>query len=242
MSFVNEVTTLNEEEINTLNADESPEVPPVSPPLTLSVVMEEAAVVSTTGPTPLIMPVVERIEYDSPVAEPVEIQTITPESGVPPPPGFPPFLFPENDGGMDADDICARFGGLELLTFAQIGRESPDIPDETDVLEAGVSLRPSLDSSSEAIPTVRYAHMPLPSVDNSVMPELVWMPPVPRPAVRAVDREVTIPGGSVPRGKVGGVYPFTGAWVCLQEHLIPCFGLCGAGGRVRTSPEPSAIR
>ena len=32
--------------------------------------------------------------------------------------------------------------------------------------------------------------MPLPSVDNSVMPELVWIPPVPRPAVQAVDREV----------------------------------------------------
>ena len=79
VSFTNRVTTLNEEEINTLNADESPEVPPVSPPLTLPVVMEEAAVISKTGPTPLIMPVVERIEYDSPAAEPVEIQTITPE-------------------------------------------------------------------------------------------------------------------------------------------------------------------
>ena len=52
----------------------------------------------------------------------------------------------------------------------------------------------------------------------------------------------TGPEGSVPRGKIGGVYPFAGAGVCLQEHLIPCFGLCGAGGRVRTSPEPSAIR
>ena len=60
VSIANEVTTLNEEEINTLNADESPEVPPVSPPLTLPVEMEEAAVVSTTGPTPLIMTVVER--------------------------------------------------------------------------------------------------------------------------------------------------------------------------------------
>ena len=165
----------------------------MSPPLTLPVVMEEAAVVSKTGPTPLIMPVVERIEYDSPAAEPVEIQTITPECGVLPPPGFPPFLFPENDGGMDADDICARFGGLASLTFAWIGWESSDIPDETDVPEACVSLRPSLDSSSEAIPTVGYAHMPLLSVDNSVMPELVWIPPVPRPAVRVVDREVTIP-------------------------------------------------
>ena len=193
VSFADEVTTLNEEEINMLNADESPEVPPVNEPLTLTEGMEEAAVVSKTGPTPLIMPVVDRIEYDSPEAEPVELQTITQESGVLPPPGFPPFLFPANDGGMTADAICARFGGLASLTFVQIGRESTDIPDETDVPEAGVSLRPSLDSSSEAIPMVGYSHMPLPSVDNSVMPELVWMPPVPRPAVRAVDREVAIP-------------------------------------------------
>ena len=59
VSFADEVTTLNEEEINTLNADESPEVTPVSPPLILPVVMEKAAVVSTTGAMPLIMPVVE---------------------------------------------------------------------------------------------------------------------------------------------------------------------------------------
>ena len=170
VSFTDEVTTLNEEEINMRNADESPEVPPVSQPLTPPVVLEEDAVVSKTGPTPLIMPVVERSEYDSPAAEQMELQTITPESGVLPPPGFPPFLFPENDGGMDADNICARFGGLASLTFAQIDRESLDIPDERDVSVASVSRRPLLGSSSEAIPTVGYAHMPLPSVDNSVMP------------------------------------------------------------------------
>ena len=61
----NEVTTLNEEEINMRYADESPEVPPVSQPLTPPVIVEEAAVVSKTGPTPLIMPVVERVEYDA---------------------------------------------------------------------------------------------------------------------------------------------------------------------------------
>ena len=60
-------------------------------------------------------------------------------------------------------------------------------------MRSSASIPASFDSSSEAIPTVGYAHMPLPSVDNSVMPELVWMPPVPRPAVRAVDREVAIP-------------------------------------------------
>ena len=51
----------------------------MSAPLILPVVMEEAAVVSTTGATPLIMPVVEEIENDSPVAELVEIQTTTPK-------------------------------------------------------------------------------------------------------------------------------------------------------------------
>ena len=64
------------------------------------------------------------------------MQTTTPESGVPPPPGFPPFLFPENDGGMDPDDICAQFGGLASLTFSQISRELSDISHKTDVQEA----------------------------------------------------------------------------------------------------------
>ena len=78
VSFADEVTTLNEDEINMRYTDESPEVPPVSQPLTPPVVVEEVAVVSKTGPTPLIMPVVERVECDSPAAEPVELQTITP--------------------------------------------------------------------------------------------------------------------------------------------------------------------
>ena len=87
------------EEVTTLNAEESPEFSPVSPPL--------------------ILPVVEEIDNDPPAEELGEMQTTTPESGVPPPPGFPPFIFPENDGGMDANDICARFGGLASLTFSQ---------------------------------------------------------------------------------------------------------------------------
>ena len=59
--------------------------------------------------------------------------------------------------------------------------------------ESGVSCPPSLDSSSDVIPTVGYAHMPLPSVENGVMPELVWMPALPQPTERAVDREVAVP-------------------------------------------------
>ena len=156
------------EEVTTLNAEESPEFSPVSPPLILPVVVEEAAVVSATRATPLILPVVEEIDNDPPAAELGEMQTTTPESGVPPPPGFPPFLFPENDGGMDANDVSARFGGLASLTFSQTSRESSDISHTTDVPEVGVSRPPSLDSLSEVIPAVGYAHLPLPSVDNGI--------------------------------------------------------------------------
>ena len=181
------------EEVTTLSADKAPELSPVSLPLILPVVVEKAAVISATGTTPLILPVVEEIDNDLPAAELVEMQTTTPESGVPPPPGFPPFLFPENDGGMDADDICARFSGLASLTLSQISRESSDISHTKGMLEVGVSRQPSLDSSSEVIPAVGYAHLPLPSVDNGVMPELVWMPALPQPTGRAAHREVAVP-------------------------------------------------
>ena len=49
------------------------------------------------------------------------------------------------------------------------------------------------DSSSEVIPAVGYTRLPLPSVDNSLRPELVWVPALPQPTGRAVDREVPVP-------------------------------------------------
>ena len=101
---------------------------------------------SATGVTPLILPVVEELENDPPAAELVGIKTPTPESGVPPPLGFLPFLFSENDGGMDADDLCARFGGLTSLTLSPISRESSDTPHATDVPVVGAACPPSQDS------------------------------------------------------------------------------------------------
>ena len=68
-----------------------------------------------------------------------------------------------------------------------------DISHTTDVPEVGVSRPLSLDSPSEVIPAVGYAHLPLPSVDNGVMPELVWMPAIPQPTGRAADRDVAVP-------------------------------------------------
>ena len=154
-------------------------------------VVEEGALVAETGVTPLILPVVEEIDNDLPAAEMVSEKTPTLEYGVPPPPGFLPFLFPENDGGMDADELCARFGGVSSLS--PISRESSDIPHATDVPVVGALCPSSQDSSSEVIPTVGYARLPQPAVDNSAMPELVWVPALPQPTGRGVDREVPVP-------------------------------------------------
>ena len=107
-----------------LSADASPESSQLIPPLILLVVVEEVTLASETGVPPLILPVVEELVSDTPAAELFGVKTPAPESGVPPPPGFLLFLFPENDGGMDADDICARFGGVTSLTLSPISRES----------------------------------------------------------------------------------------------------------------------
>ena len=82
-----------------LSADDSPELSQLIPPLILPVVVEEATLVAETRVTPLILPVVEEIDNDTSAAEMVNKKTPTPEYGVPPSPGFLPFLFPENDGG-----------------------------------------------------------------------------------------------------------------------------------------------
>ena len=161
------------EEVTTLNMDKSPEFSPMSLPLT--------------------QPVVEEMEEDTPTPEVNEAQTIMLESGMPPPPGFPLFMFPEDDGGMDADDICAQFGGPTTLTCQQIGPGLPDISDETEVPEVNVPRPLSPNSLSEVIPAVGYARLPLPSVNNGVMPELVRMPALPQPTGRAADREVMVP-------------------------------------------------
>ena len=96
-------------------------------------------------------------------------------------------------GGMDADELCVRLGGVSLLTLSLISLELSDIPQAPDVPVVGALCPSSQDSSSEVIPAVGYAHLPLPSVDNSVMPEFVWVPALPQPTGRGVDREVPVP-------------------------------------------------
>ena len=111
-------------------------------------------------------------------------------------------------GGMDTDELCARFGGVSSLTLSPISRESSDIPHATDVPVVGALCPSSQDSSSEVILAVGYARLPLPSVDNSVMPELVWVPALPQPTglgcgSRSSGTSVAVgSGGPVSRGEV----------------------------------------
>ena len=78
-------------------------------------------------------------------------------------------MFPEDDGGMDADEIFVRFGGSATGTCQQMGPELPDIPEETKAPKVVVPRPPSPYNLSEVIPAVGYAYLPLPSVNNVIM-------------------------------------------------------------------------
>ena len=157
-------------DVNTLNTkDDSPVWSQISPPLT--------------------KPVVEEREEDTQTSEVDGLEISSPESDRPPPPGFPPFVFPEDDRGMDADEIGTRFGGYATETCKQMDVGLPDIPEETEAPDLVVPRPPSPNNISEVMPAVGYACVPLPSVNNDVIPELVRMPAFPQTTGRAVDRE-----------------------------------------------------
>ena len=65
MSFADEVTMLR--------ADDSPELSQLIPPLILPVVVEEGALIAETGVTPLILPVVEEIDNDTPAISSISL-------------------------------------------------------------------------------------------------------------------------------------------------------------------------
>ena len=176
-----------------LGEDDSPEYSQEVLPLILPVVVEEAAVVSETEEPSLILPVVEQINRGTPVAARVEMENYTMGPGLPPPPGFSPFVWPVDDGGMDVDDLCTWINGDCLLILSPISRGSLDLSDETDSPEVGLLISPLEDSSSEVTPVVGYARLPLPLVDNSLMPDLVWVPALPQSTGQYVDRECLVP-------------------------------------------------
>ena len=144
-------------------------------------------------------------------------------------------------GGMDVDYLCPRISGDSSLALWL-----SDLSDAMDAPEVGVLFSPLEDSSSEVTPAVGYSRLPLPSVDNSLMPDLVWVPALPQPTGRFVDRGCLVPRwwlareGPFLEERSPESYPFIGAWLRLQEHYIPRVGLCRAGGGLRWIGVPQS--
>ena len=99
--------------------------------------------VSSQISPPLTQPVVEVTDEDAPASEGDGLQTCSPESEMPPPPGFPPFVFPDDDGGIDVDEISARLGECATDTSQEMDPGLPDIPEESEVPEVVVPRPPS---------------------------------------------------------------------------------------------------
>ena len=68
-----------------------------------------------------------------------------------------------------------------------------DIPEENEAPELVLPRPPTPKDMSDVIPTAGYACVPLPSVNNGVMPELIRMPAIPQKMGRAKHGENMVP-------------------------------------------------
>ena len=139
---------------------------------------------------PLILPVVVEDSSIAPVEELIELVPSALDSSLPPPPGFSPFAFPLNDGGMDADELCARLGVDCSPSLLPISRVSTDVPELAVSPGVGVLVSPIIDGSSDVVPAVGNAELPLPSVDNSFGQAMLWAPAAPQDTRPNDDREI----------------------------------------------------
>ena len=110
------------------------------------------------------------------------------------------------------------------LTLSPIGRVLSDVSDAAGSPEEGVLISPSADSSSEVTPAVGYARLPLPSVDNSLVPDLVWVPALPQSTGPHADHKCP-----VPRWRLAREGPF------LEEHSPESIRSLGPGCAFRNT-------
>ena len=186
VSFADEVTLLGDAETQV----RSPEAD--LPPLILPVVATDISVAPDTVSPPLILPVVVEDSSVAPVAGLIELVPSARSSRLPPPPGFSPFTFPLNDGGMDLDELCARLG---MNCSPPIGWVSPDVLDLAVSREVGVLVSPIVDGLSDVVPAVGYIESPLPSVDSTCGQTMLWAPAAPPDTTQQVVREIPVPRG-----------------------------------------------
>ena len=129
---------------------------------------------------PLILPVVEEEISEAPVGESIELVPSAPATSLPPPPGFSPFSWPVDDGRMDVDDLCFPFGVDCSPSLSPIGLLCSDVSDSADSPEMGVLVSPVVDSSPDVTPAVGHTVLPLTSVENLFVQDMLWAPAAPK--------------------------------------------------------------
>ena len=163
------------------------------PPLILPVVVTDINVAPETVSPPLILPVVVEESSVALAAGLIELVPSAPSSSLPPPPGFSPFAFPLDDGGLDADELCTRLGMNCSPSLSPIGRVSSDVPDLAVSPEVGVLVSPIVDGSSDVAPAVGYTGSPLPSEASTFGQTMLWAPAAPLDTKQSIDREIPVP-------------------------------------------------
>ena len=124
---------------------------------------------------------------------------------------------------MNADEICAQFGKYVAGTCQQTDTRLCDIPEQTEAPELVVPGPPLPNDMSVVMLTVGYACVPLPSVNNGVMPELIRMPVFPQTMGRAMHGE-----NMVPRWRLAREGPF------LEERSPESIRSLGPGVHLET--------
>ena len=146
------------------------------PPLILPVMVTDISVAPETMSPPLTLPVVVEEGSIALAAGWIELVPSARSSSLPPPPGFSPFVFPLDEGGLDVDELCARVGIHCLASLSPIGRVSSDVPDLAMSPEVGVLVSRIVDGSSDVAPAVGYTGAPLPSVNSTCGQTMLWAP------------------------------------------------------------------
>ena len=143
------------------------------PSLILQVVVEEISDTPEPESPPLILPVVVEDSSAAPVEELIELVPSALGSSLPPPPGFSPFSWPVNDGGIDVDELCARIGVNCSPLLSPISRMRTDVSDLAVSPGVGVLASPIIDGLSDIAPAVGHAELTLPLVDNGFAKDML---------------------------------------------------------------------
>ena len=140
-----------------------------------------------------ILHVVEEEVVSAPVEELIELVSSAPAAGLPPPPGFLPFSWPVDDGGMVVDVSCFPFSVDCSPSLSPIDLVCSDVSDSVDSPEVGVLVSPLVDTSPDLPPAVGHTVLPLPSVENLFVQDILWAPAAPQAPVPDDCRETPVP-------------------------------------------------